>query len=130
MGAPRSGGFVDVLGHGGSRHGRRGRVPDELIRKGPDEAARDRAGDVDGEQLVKVGLGADGETQELGADLASRVEGGAGDRADQDDDPVDDETDDDPGEAGGRTAIHGGAEDGEHEDRGADDLGQETDAET
>ena len=64
---------------------------------------------------------------DLRADLASRVQGSAGDRADEDDDPVDDEADDDPGESGRRATVDGGTEDREDENRGADDLGSEAD---
>ena len=98
-------------------------MPDELVEEGAAEATDDRAGDVDPE-LLEWRLRADQGPEEIRADLAGRIEGGAGDRADEDDDPVDDEADDDPGEPGRSAAIDGGAEDREDEDRGADGLGR------
>src|SRR6266540_6168450 len=120
----------------GGRPNRRGRLlglaTDQLVQAGADQAARDRAHDVDpqlGDAITRLAE-ADHGLEQHRTDLASRVERGAGDRADQDDDPVDDEADDDARESGRRAAVDGRTEDDEDEDRGADDLGQDSDERT
>src|SRR6185369_1534089 len=122
----RSGVGVGLLRGGDPGNGGGRVMTDELVQEGADETAADRAGDVDPE-LIEVGRRADDAAEDLRTDLAGRVQRGAGDRADEDDDPVDDEPDDDTGEAGGRPSVDSGTEDGEHEDRGADDFGEEAD---
>src|SRR5712675_1081121 len=102
-------------------------MADKLVEERPNEATDDRADDVDRDQLIEVPLGADQAAEQLRADLAGRVERSAGDRADEDDDPVDDEADDDPGKAGRRATVDRGPEHGEDQDGRANDLGGDPD---
>ena len=103
--------LLGALGPGWPRRGRARRPasapspprPDELVQEGADQTAHDRAGDVH-PQLAEVGRVADERLEDLRADLARRIEGGTGDRADQDDHAVDDEPDGDAGEPGRRLA--------------------------
>src|SRR5258705_1904535 len=116
-----------LRGHGRRRH----LAPDELVQERAEHAADRRAEDVDDDQLVDRDRGcADRLAEDGGTELAGRVERGAGDRADEDDDPVDDEADDQPGEAGRSLPGNRGSEDREHQDRGPDDLGCEPDGES
>ena len=101
---------------------------DELVGEGADQPTDDGAGDVhDGQRVPGRGRATDEPLHDVRADLARRVQGGTGDRADEDDDPVDDEPDGDAGEARRGLAADRRAEDREHEDGRADDLGREAD---
>src|SRR3982074_3031912 len=101
-------------------------LADGLVDERADESAADRSEDIDPE-LAPLGAAADERLDEVRSELAGRVECGTGDRADEDDDPVHDESDDDAGEPGRGAAVDGRSKDGEDEDRGADDLGQQAD---
>src|SRR5437868_10859682 len=103
------------LGDRGSRNGGRAMVTNEFIEEGASKSTDDRASDVD-PQLVEVSRRSDSRAEELRADLPGRIQGGAGDGADKNDDPVDDESNDQPREASWRTTIDRAAEDREHED--------------
>ena len=121
---------VAGLGGGGAGDRRGLVVADELVQEGADEAADDRADDVDA-AAAPLGVGA--------ADQAWPRMSGPISRAGLSAAPVigptrmmiavDDEADDDPGEPAGRAPVDRRAEDGEDEDRGPDGLGGEADGE-
>src|SRR6476660_8431358 len=101
-------------------------MTDELVQERTGHATDDRAGEVDPDLTPVLAL-ADDRLEDLRANLAGRVQGGSGDRTDENDDPVDDEADDDPGEPGWSPAVDCRAEDGEDEDAGPDHVREEPD---
>ena len=85
--------------------------------------ARSFCAEVDGQLLPLHGAAGD-LLDEHRAEGARRVDRGAGGRRDRDDRGEDDEADRDPGESC-RGLVVDDAEDREHEDEGADELGSE-----
>src|ERR671936_2501230 len=86
-------------------------VADVLVQEGAHQASHDRPDEVHrklAEMLGELGV-TDHALDEQRTDLARRVQRGAGDRTDQDDDPVHDEADDDPREARGCAPVDGRA---------------------
>src|ERR1700756_5336337 len=104
-------------------------VADELVQESSAQAAEDRTYQIDGElaQVLAEFHVADEPFDQQRADLPRRIERCAGDRTDQDDDPVDDESNDDSSKARRGASINCGAKDGEDEDRRADGFSRDGD---
>ena len=101
-----------------------GRGPgEEAVEQGGGDAGEELGGQVD-RQLVPLHVAAGDLLDEHRAEGASGVDGGAGRRGDRDDGREDDQADRDAGEPGGGLAVDD-AEDGEHQDERADELGGE-----
>ena len=124
-----SGVGVDSFGHCHTGNFSRAVVADEFVQERSTQSAQDRTHQIDGElteMLGKLGV-ANQALHQQRTNLARWIERRAGDRTDQDDDPVDDETDDDASEARGRAPVDRGAEHGEDEDRRADGFSRDGD---
>ena len=117
------------LGHSHARYFGRTVVADELVQESSGQASENWTYQVDREltQMLSEFHIANQALDQQRANLAGWIERRAGDRADQDDDSIDNETDDDAREARGRAPINCRAKEGEDEDRGADGFGRDRD---
>src|SRR5207302_5715407 len=117
-----SGVSVGRFGYGHARNFSRAMVTDKLVQEGACKTSDNRTYQVNKKLAQVVGeFGvANDAFDDQRTDLTRWIECRAGDGTNQDDDPVDDESDDDPGEAGGCTTVDGRAEHSEYENCGAD----------
>ena len=100
-----------------------GGVGDDAESEGGGDAGQQLGGEVDGQLLPGDGAARD-LLHEHRPDRARRVDRGAGDGRDRDDRGEHDEADREPGPAGGGLAVDH-AEDAEHQEERADELGEE-----